>query len=98
MSNTSTAFKISKTSKVIFGLSIFVFVFWTLAGFINIYDIIIAGAIFEFLWFPVMALMLLLPILSIYFLIKEGFNFRSLYVYTLIIIGLTFLVLTKQKI
>ena len=93
----STAYKISKTSKIIFGLSIFVFAFWTLAWVINIYDIAIVGAIFEFLWFPITALMFLLPILAIYFLIKEGINFRSLYLYVLIIAGLTFLLFTKQK-
>ena len=97
MPNNSSTYKISKASKIIFGLSIFVLAFWTLAGVINIYEFAIVGAVFEFLWLPIMALMFLLPILSIYFLIKEGFNFRSLYLYTLIIIGLTFLLFTKQK-
>jgi len=77
--------KNSTLSKVVFLLSIIIFVFWTLGQIIDVYRYDVVGAIFEFLWLFMLLGLFGLPILAIVFLIKEKFSFRSLYLYTLII-------------
>lgn len=92
-----TSFRISTRSKIIFLLSLFVFIYWTLGRVLNIYHYPAVGALFEFLWFPIVCMMFLLPFVAAYFMVKEGFSFRSLYLYSIIIIGLTFVVFNKHK-
>jgi hypothetical protein len=85
MSNDSTTFKNSSLSKIFFILSIIIFVFWYVGQKIDVYRYAVVGAIFESLWLFMLLGLFVLPILSLIFLIKEKFNFRSLYLYTIII-------------
>jgi len=77
--------KNSGLSKILLVLSIIIFVFWFLGQNTDIYRFALIGAIFEFLWLFMLLALFVLPILSIIFLIKERFNFRSFYLYILII-------------
>ena len=60
--------------KIIFFLSILTAIFWCLAQFVNIYYFAVVGVIFEILWLPVLALLIVLPIISLVFLVKEKIN------------------------
>ena len=87
----------TKKSKIIFILSIitsiYLFVGWT----IDVYANKLAGAIFEILWLPAILATIVLPLLSLIFLVKAKFNFRSLYLYAIIIIVVTILAISIIK-
>ena len=59
--------------------TLFVALFWLLASTINVYDIKIIGAIFEILWLPMMAMLVIVPLLCVIFWRNEQWNFRTLY-------------------
>lgn len=85
MNENLTEFENSKTSKIVLILSIIVAGFWWLGQVINVYHFAIVGAIFEILWLPVLGMLFLLPIFSLIMLVKEKFNVRSLYIYSILI-------------
>ena len=82
MIESSTPFKNSRTSKIVFLLSIIVSGYWLLGQVINVNSSALVGAIFEILWLPVLAMLFVLPIISLILLLKEKANIRSLYVYS----------------
>jgi len=88
-------FENSKMSKIVFFLSIVIFIFWMLGQVIDVYRSDIVGAIFEFLWLFMLLGLFGIPILAIVFLIKEKFSFRSLYLYTIIISVTNILLMTE---
>lgn len=79
----------TKKSKIIFLLSLLVSAIWVLGRSINIYQFAVVGAIFEMLWLPVLALIPILTVISIIFWIKDKLNFRSLNLYSFLIIVMT---------
>ncbi len=83
--------------KIVLTLSILVSVFWYLVNLIDVYQIAVVGAIFELLWLPMIAMLFILPIFSIVYLVKEKFSVKSFYLYSIIIIGVTFLGMTLLK-
>jgi len=85
MKENSTPFKNSKTGKVVFIVSIILSVYWWLVQVINVYSIAFIGAIYEILWLPFLLMLFGLPIYSLILWIKEKFNFRSLYLYSVLI-------------
>ncbi len=76
----------TKRSKIIFLLSIITSIFLIIGLTIDVYSNAFVGAVFELVWITVLLSTVLLPILSFIYLIKEKFNFRSLYLYSIIII------------
>jgi hypothetical protein len=58
----------------------------------NVYHFILVGVIYEILWLPMLIMLFLLPVVSMVFLFKEKFNIRSLYLHSVLIIGLVFLI------
>jgi hypothetical protein len=60
-------------------LIIFVAVFWNIGRITDIYRSAIVGALFEILWLPMIVMLLVLPVIAVYFLVKEKFSFRSLH-------------------
>jgi len=85
MKENLTPFKNSRIGKIVFILSIIVPGYWWLGHVINVYSFAFVGAIFEILWLPVLLMLFVLPIISLILLIKEKVNFRSLYLYSLLI-------------
>jgi len=85
MKEKSLPFKNSKTSKMVFILSIIASGYWWLAKGINVYSNALVVAIFELLWLPVLGMLFLLPIIALIFLVKERVNLRSLYIYSILI-------------
>ena len=90
-------FKNSRTSKIVFILSIIVVGYWWLGQVINEYSLALVGAIFELLWLPALAMLFVLPIISLIFLVKEKFNIRSFYIYTILINVTTILFMVYSK-
>ena len=93
MTENVTHFTHSKKSTILFILSILVFIFWYLGKAINIYDFIVVGVLFELLWLPMISMLFLLPILSVFFWIKEKNTIRSLYPCSLLVGVATILIL-----
>jgi hypothetical protein len=81
----------SMKPKAVFILSILASVFWYIGQTVNVYYFAVVGAIFEILWLPMIALLIVLPIFSFIYLVKEKFNLKSLYLYSFLILMFTFL-------
>lgn len=92
-----TVFKTSETSKVVFILSVLVSGFWWLGQVIDIYRFAFVGAIFELLWLPMVGMLFVLPIMSLIFLVREKFNVRSLYLFSMLIVVATILFMVFSK-
>ena len=92
------SFSNTKTSIVVFVLTVPVTLFWAVGNLIDVYQNVIVGVVFELLWLPVILLSLVLPIVCVFFLLKEKFSFRSLYLYSflMVIITVTLLILQEQ--
>lgn len=93
MTSVPTPFKNSTKSRIFFLLSIYIFVYWFIAQTFNVYHFALTGAIFEILWLPTLGLLLFLPILSLIFWIKEKFNLKSFYFYTILLSVITILLM-----
>jgi hypothetical protein len=85
MKETSTPFKNSKISKVVFILSILSSGFWCLGQVMNVYRFTLVGVLYEILWLPALGVLCLLPIFSLLFLVKEKGSIKSFYIYSIII-------------
>jgi hypothetical protein len=92
-----TPFKNSRTGKIVFILSIIASGFWWFGQVVNVYNIALVGAIFELLWLPMLAMLFTLPIISLIWLVKEKFNIKSLYIYSMLIIFTTILFMVFSK-
>jgi hypothetical protein len=84
-------FNNSRTSKIVFILSILVSVYWLLGQFINVYRYVLIGAIFEILWLPALIGLFVLPFISLIFIVEEKFSLKSCYPYSFLIVVLVFL-------
>ena len=91
------ALKNSPSGRILFISSVAVLVYWTLSRTVDIYRFAVVGAIYEILWLFMLIALVGLPILSIVFLIKEGFNIKSLYLYTILIAVTSILVMVLVR-
>ena len=71
--------------RTILFLSILVSIFWVSTRFINTYKYALVGVVFEMLWLPMILLIFCLPVISLYFLLKEKFSFKSAYFFAMLI-------------
>jgi cytochrome bd-type quinol oxidase subunit 2 len=92
-----TSHKSSKTSKITLLLGILVAIFWITAKNSDVYDNALKGAIFEILWLPMLAALLILPLISLILWRKEKFSARSLYLYTFLIVGAAAMIAVFMK-
>jgi len=88
MTDKHSLFLNTKKSKIIFMLSIIVSIIWVLGRTIDIYQFAVVGAIFEMLWLPVIFFIPILSVISIIFWIKDKLDFRSLNLYSFLIIAM----------
>ena len=86
MTGHSATFIKTGISKIIFLLSIFIFIFWIVSSELNVYHFTITGVIFEILWLPVLVMTVLLPLISFIYWNREKYNFKSLYFYSIMIV------------
>jgi hypothetical protein len=59
--------------------------YWYFGKTLDVYIKKVLGAISEILWLPMIILLFVLPIVSIGFFVKDKFNIRSFYLYSLLI-------------
>jgi hypothetical protein len=71
--------------------------YWMLGKVVHVNRFALLGAFFEILWLPALAMLFVIPIISIVLLLKEKTNIRSLYFYSFIIVVTTLLVLFLSK-
>jgi len=62
------------------------------------YQYAVVGAFFEILWLPMILLAISLPLVSLYFLLKEKFSFKSVYFWAILVMAIGFLVLYTFRI
>ena len=85
MKENLTPFTHSRTSKIVFMLSIALAGYWCLGQLINVYRFALVGVIFEMLWLPALAMLVGLPIISLILVVKEKFTVQSLNIYSMLI-------------
>jgi hypothetical protein len=91
MTDNLPVFKASKRSKIVFLLSLIVSLIWCVGQTVNVYRYAVVGAVYEMIWLPEIFFLIALPVISVIYLFKEKFSTRSLYLYSIIIIGLAIL-------
>jgi hypothetical protein len=97
MKVTSIPFKNSKTSKVVFILSILSSGFWCFGQLLNVYRFTLVGVLYEILWLPALGILCLMPLFSLLFLVKEKGSIKSLYIYSILISVATILSMVFVK-
>lgn len=78
-------FRHTKQSKLILVLSILVAAYWYFGKTLDVHNQKFIGAVAEILWLPMIILLFALPIVSLGFFVKDKFNTRSFYLYSLLI-------------
>jgi hypothetical protein len=87
-----------KTARLLFGLSLFVIVFYSI-GYIFIGDVYrypVIGAIYELLSLPMLLCLVVIPVLSIVVLIKNKGKARLYAALTILLIIVSVIILTTQ--
>lgn len=83
--------------RILFLLSLLSVIYWLVANSINVYQYAIVGALFELTSILMLIVLLVVPILSLYYWYKEKFNLKSIYFYAMVISTVTLvLLMTKQ--
>jgi hypothetical protein len=81
----------AKTPKIVFLLSLLTSIFWCLGQLVNVYYFPIVGVIFELLWLPMIALLIVLPTLSLVYLLKKVEKRKPLYLLSFLMVVATVL-------
>lgn len=55
-------------------LSLLLFSYWILGTVINVYHYAFIGVVYEILWFPMLVLLFVVPIINVYLVIKNKNN------------------------
>lgn len=66
-------------------VNFFAVTFWIVSQNVDVYRYAIVGAIFELFWLPIIASLLLMPFVSIFFWYKDKFKKKSKFVYLLLV-------------
>jgi hypothetical protein len=80
--------KLITNKKLLLVLSSSMLLYWLLSKTIDVYQITIIGVLYEIIWFPMLVLFIVLPILNTYSLIKNKNNLMSYFSLALNIITL----------
>lgn len=81
--------KVEKKEKAVFILSTVLMVLWFLGQTIDLHSHKVVGTIFAFLWFPMIGMLFLLPVINLSMLIKRSVNFKAFWIYGLLVNLLT---------
>ena len=57
--------------KLLLALSIFMLLYWLFCRIVNVYKYVVLGVISEILWFPMVVLLFVVPIINVYLVIKN---------------------------
>lgn len=81
------------TDLIVLLLSIFIFIFWLVSHYINVYSYSVTGALYELLALPTLALGIILPVVIVYRIIKRSFKTVAYPILSLVFLLMTFWVL-----
>lgn len=90
-------FQNPKRNKILLKLSIFTSLYWFIGKITDVYRFAFTGAVFELFWLPMLASILLLPLISILFFIQDKFNPRSMALYSILMFISSILILLLQQ-
>jgi hypothetical protein len=93
----ATATKRSLTSKVVLTLSLLTAGYWALVMNVDVYRFAVVGVFYEILWLPMIAAIFVLPIVALVYWIIERFYLKSLYLYALLALLATVLIIVLQS-
>jgi hypothetical protein len=79
------SFNNSSINKALFITSIITILYWLTAKSLNVYNYAFLGAIFELLWFFMIAAVFSGPVFSILLFVKDKYNSRSLALYAFVL-------------
>lgn len=85
MTEEPVVFRNSVMGRIFLLLSIAGLIFCVAGRFTDVYRFKITGAIFEILWLPMLIIIFVIPVVSLLFLFREKFSFRSFYLYSSIV-------------
>lgn len=79
----------NKTKKTVFILCLMVFVYYFLVLHVisDVYEYAVVGAIFEMSSFPMLSLLLILPVVTLIQIVKEKLSIQSFPVYSFIVLS-----------
>lgn len=97
MPEKSTSGNNSITAKLFLLLSTATAALWITSQLIDVYQYTIVGVFYEILWLPMLAMLVILLLAGVVFWVKEKFYRYSFYLYSILIIGVTVLLLTFWK-
>ena len=66
--------KVIMNKKLLLALSIFMLLYWLFCRIVNVYKYVVLGVISEILWFPMVVLLFVVPIINVYLVIKNKNN------------------------
>ncbi len=89
--------KTSGTGKAVFILSAVVSAYFLLGMVTDYYYFKLTGVIYEILWLPMLGMLMFLPVLSLVLFWKDRFRIRSYYLYSFLLLLLSFLSLVLFK-
>ena len=85
----SSAYKDIKRSKKIFFTAVVVCSFWLLINVFKFYKSEVLAIVVKILFFPMLIILFLIPIVCLLFLLRKKFNAKSYYFYSLILCFIT---------
>ena len=92
-----TGIKNSKTGKLFFIGSICTFLYWITGNVFDVYRFAFVAAVFELLWLPMLAMLIVLPVLAFIFWVKEKFIIKSFYLFSFLIFITTIMLMIFLK-
>ena len=66
------------------------YLFWMIGRTQDIYKNAFVGTMFEILWLPMILVTLIIPVFSFFMWYKDGFSFKSFFIYLAIFAGINF--------
>jgi len=96
MTENSNSFYRANTGKWLLAVSVIVSLFWVLSNSKDVYKIAGVGAVFEILWLPMLASIIVIPVLSIMILVRKNTE-KLIPLLAIIILAASLLYLTFFK-
>lgn len=66
--------KFKNAARIVLIISFIVLIYWLISKIIPIYNFVILGVLYEICWLPMLALLLVLPIINLYLIFKTKNN------------------------
>lgn len=95
--NNKTPIAVFISPTIILIVSFIVSAYWVTGNIITVYANKFVGAIFEILWLPMLLLLFILPVVSLFFWIRGHCKLNSLYLYAFAIIAAAFILIITRN-